>query len=150
MSNVLKLGIPAGSLQQAAAELFGRAGYKVSFGSRSYYPTIDDEEIECLLIRAQEMARYVEDGALDAGTQGAPSGRALRGGEHLKLAIGGFIVAAVFVVAAWIVGGFGAVALGLLALISGVFGVCFLVAALISAAKAKASGARGGGSPPVS
>lgn len=88
--------------------------------------------------------------ALDAGTQGAPSGRALRGGEHLKLAIVGFIVAAVFVVAAWIVGGFGAVALGLLALISGVFGVCFLVAALISAAKAKASGARGGGSPPVS
>lgn len=87
---------------------------------------------------------------LDAGTQGAPSGRALRGGEHLKLAIGGFIVAAVFVVAAWIVGGFGAVALGLLALIAGVFGVCFLVAALISAAKAKASGARGGGSPPVS
>lgn len=88
--------------------------------------------------------------ALDAGAQGTSSGRALRGGEHLKLAIGGFIVAAVFVVAAWIVGGFGAVALGLLALISGVFGVCFLVAALISAAKAKASGARGGGSPPVS
>ncbi|MBL8469089.1 hypothetical protein [Methyloversatilis discipulorum] len=87
---------------------------------------------------------------LDACTQGAPSGRALRGGEHLKLAIGGFIVAAVFVVAVWIVGGFGAVALGLLALIAGVFGVCFLVAALISAAKAKASGARGGGSPPVS
>ena len=58
--NVLKLGIPAGSLQEATAELFRRAGYKITFSSRSYYPTIDDDEIECLLIRAQEMARYVE------------------------------------------------------------------------------------------
>jgi ATP phosphoribosyltransferase len=70
MSNILNLGLPAGSLQEAAADLFRRAGYKISFGSRSYYPTIDDDEIECLLIRAQEMARYVEDGVLDAGLTG--------------------------------------------------------------------------------
>ena len=70
MSNVLKLGIPAGSLQEATAELFRRAGYKITFGSRSYYPSIDDEEFECLLIRAQEMARYVQDGVLDAGLTG--------------------------------------------------------------------------------
>ncbi|HIQ20745.1 MAG TPA: ATP phosphoribosyltransferase [Planctomycetes bacterium] len=70
MCPLLKLGIPAGSLQEAAAELFRRAGYKLSFSSRSYYPTIDDDQIECLLIRAQEMARYVEDGALDVGLTG--------------------------------------------------------------------------------
>ncbi len=70
MSNLLKLGIPAGSLQEATAELFRRAGYKIRFSSRSYYPTIDDDEIECLLIRAQEMARYIEDGVLDAGLTG--------------------------------------------------------------------------------
>ena len=70
MSDLLKLGIPAGSLQEATAELFRRAGYKIAFSSRSYYPSIDDDEIECLLIRAQEMARYVEDGALDAGLTG--------------------------------------------------------------------------------
>ncbi len=70
MNPILKLGIPAGSLQEATAELFRRAGYKITFGARSYYPTIDDEEIECLLIRAQEMARYVEDGVLDAGLTG--------------------------------------------------------------------------------
>jgi ATP phosphoribosyltransferase len=70
MSNLLKLGIPAGSLQEATAELFRRAGYKISFSARSYYPTIDDDEIECLLIRAQEMARYVEDGVLDVGLTG--------------------------------------------------------------------------------
>jgi len=70
MSNTLKLGIPAGSLQEATAELFRRAGYKIRFSSRSYYPTIDDDEIDCLLIRAQEMARYVEDGVLDAGLTG--------------------------------------------------------------------------------
>jgi ATP phosphoribosyltransferase len=70
MSNVLKLGIPAGSLQEATAELFRRAGYKITFSSRSYYPNIDDDEIECLLIRAQEMARYVQDGVLDAGLTG--------------------------------------------------------------------------------
>ncbi len=66
----LKLGIPAGSLQEATAELFRRAGYRLSFAPRSYYPSIDDEEIECLLIRAQEMARYVQDGVLDAGLTG--------------------------------------------------------------------------------
>jgi ATP phosphoribosyltransferase len=70
MTNVLKLGIPAGSLQEATAELFRRAGYRITFSSRSYYPTIDDDEIECLLIRAQEMARYVADGVLDAGLTG--------------------------------------------------------------------------------
>jgi ATP phosphoribosyltransferase len=70
MANVLKLGIPAGSLQEATAELFRRAGYKITFASRSYYPSIDDDEIECLLIRAQEMARYVADGVLDAGLTG--------------------------------------------------------------------------------
>ena len=70
MSNVLKLGIPAGSLQEATGELFRRAGYKITFSSRSYYPTIDDDQIECLLIRAQEMARYVQDGVLDAGLTG--------------------------------------------------------------------------------
>ncbi len=66
----LKLGIPAGSLQEATGELFRKAGYKITFSSRSYYPTIDDPEIECLLIRAQEMARYVEQGILDAGITG--------------------------------------------------------------------------------
>lgn len=70
MSNVLKLGIPKGSLQDATAELFRRAGYKIHFSSRSYYPSVDDDEIECLLIRAQEMARYVEDGVLDCGLTG--------------------------------------------------------------------------------
>jgi ATP phosphoribosyltransferase len=70
MSNCLKLGIPAGSLQEATAELFRHAGYKITFSSRSYYPAIDDDEIECLLIRAQEIARYVEDGVLDAGLTG--------------------------------------------------------------------------------
>lgn len=68
--NILKLGIPAGSLQEATAALFQRAGYNIKFQSRSYYPTIDDPEIECMLIRAQEMARYVEEGVLDAGITG--------------------------------------------------------------------------------
>ncbi|RMG32222.1 MAG: ATP phosphoribosyltransferase [Planctomycetota bacterium] len=69
-TNLLRLGIPAGSLQEATAELFRRAGYKISFAHRSYFPTIDDEEIDCMLIRAQEMARYVEQGVLDAGITG--------------------------------------------------------------------------------
>jgi ATP phosphoribosyltransferase len=69
-SRVLKLGLPAGSLQEATAELFRKAGYKINFASRSYYPSIDDDEIECLLIRAQEMARYVSEGVLDAGITG--------------------------------------------------------------------------------
>ncbi|GHT31601.1 ATP phosphoribosyltransferase [Planctomycetales bacterium] len=67
---ILKLGIPAGSLQEATFDLFKRSGYKISVASRSYVPTIDDDEIECLLIRAQEMARYVANGALDAGLTG--------------------------------------------------------------------------------
>lgn len=67
---VLKLGIPAGSLQEATGQLFRRAGYRITFSSRSYYPQIDDDQIECLLIRAQEMARYVEQGILDAGITG--------------------------------------------------------------------------------
>jgi hypothetical protein len=62
---ILKLGIPAGSLQEATGELFRKAGYNIKFSSRSYYPEIDDPEIECLLIRAQEMARYVESGSAD-------------------------------------------------------------------------------------
>ena len=68
--NVLKLGVPAGSLQEATAELMKKAGYTIKFQSRSYYPEIDDPEISCLLIRAQEMARYVEQGVLDAGITG--------------------------------------------------------------------------------
>ena len=70
MSNVLNLGIPSGSLQNACADLFERAGYRVTFPKRSYYPEIDDPEIDCLLVRAQEMARYVEQGVLDAGITG--------------------------------------------------------------------------------
>jgi ATP phosphoribosyltransferase len=66
----LRLGIPKGSLQEATIDLFQRAGFKIKVGSRSYYPSIDDEEIACVLIRAQEMARYVEDGVLDAGLTG--------------------------------------------------------------------------------
>jgi ATP phosphoribosyltransferase len=68
--NRLKLGIPKGSLQDATLDLFSRAGWKITVSSRSYVPTIDDTEIECLLVRAQEMARYVETGALDAGITG--------------------------------------------------------------------------------
>ena len=71
MSNgILKLGIPAGSLQEATADLFRKAGYKITFTSRSYYPTVDDPEIQCTLIRAQEMPRYVQDGSLDCGLTG--------------------------------------------------------------------------------
>ena len=66
----LKLGLPKGSLQDATLELFRRAGYEIKVGSRSYFPVVDDDEIECMLIRAQEMARYVEDGILDAGLTG--------------------------------------------------------------------------------
>ena len=69
-SQVLKLGIPAGSLKEATAGLFRKAGYQISFPSRSYYPSIDDPEITCILIRAQEIARYVEDGVMDAGLTG--------------------------------------------------------------------------------
>lgn len=68
--SVLQLGIPKGSLQQSTIEMFKKAGYRITVNSRSYYPVIDDEEIECLLIRAQEMARYVEEGILDVGLTG--------------------------------------------------------------------------------
>lgn len=66
----LKLGIPKGSLQDATVQLFARAGFNVYVSSRSYFPSIDDPDIECMLIRAQEMARYVSDGVLDAGLTG--------------------------------------------------------------------------------
>ncbi|MBL8216753.1 MAG: ATP phosphoribosyltransferase [Bryobacterales bacterium] len=66
----LKLGIPKGSLENATIDLFKRAGFVITTSSRSYFPAIDDPEIECMLIRAQEMARYVEDGVLDAGLTG--------------------------------------------------------------------------------
>src|SRR5437899_1975498 len=66
----LKLGIPKGSLEVATIDLFRRAGYVITTSSRSYFPAIDDPDIECMLIRAQEMARYVEDGILDAGLTG--------------------------------------------------------------------------------
>ena len=68
--NVLKLGIPAGSLQKATMDLFNRAGFHVSDAARSYRPTIDDDEIEAICLRAQEMSRYVNDGVLDAGITG--------------------------------------------------------------------------------
>ncbi len=70
MTQLLRLGIPAGSLQEATAELFRKAGYKITFSGRSYYPAIDDPEIHCTLIRAQEMPRYVHDGSLDCGLTG--------------------------------------------------------------------------------
>ena len=66
----LKLGIPKGSLQDATIQLFARAGFNIRVSTRSYFPTIDDPEIECMLIRAQEMSRYVCDGVLDAGLTG--------------------------------------------------------------------------------
>jgi ATP phosphoribosyltransferase len=69
-ANKLKLGIPKGSLQDATIALFARAGWNIYANGRSYFPSIDDAEIECMLVRAQEMARYVEHGALDAGLTG--------------------------------------------------------------------------------
>jgi ATP phosphoribosyltransferase len=68
--NVLKLGIPKGSLENATIELFRKSGWKISVSSRSYFPTVDDEEIRCTLVRAQEMSRFVEMGTLDAGLTG--------------------------------------------------------------------------------
>ena len=70
MTQKLKLGIPKGSLQDATIALFERAGWRIFANGRSYFPSIDDVEIECMLVRAQEMARYVEHGALDAGLTG--------------------------------------------------------------------------------
>ena len=69
-SNILKLGIPKGSLEEATVNLFAKAGYNIKIKSRSYFPSIDDNEIECMLIRAQEIARYVENGVIDAGLTG--------------------------------------------------------------------------------
>lgn len=66
----LKLGIPKGSLESATVDLFRRAGFNIAISSRSYFPAIDDPDIECMLVRAQEMARYVENGVLDAGLTG--------------------------------------------------------------------------------
>jgi ATP phosphoribosyltransferase len=66
----LKIGIPKGSLENATIDLFRRAGFTITTSSRSYFPSIDDPEIECMMIRAQEMARYIEDGVLDAGLTG--------------------------------------------------------------------------------
>ena len=66
----LKLGLPKGSLQESTLELFRKAGYKFSVRDRSYFPSIDDKELEAMLIRAQEMAKYVEDGVFDAGLTG--------------------------------------------------------------------------------
>ena len=66
----LRLGIPKGSLQEATIQLFARAGFNIYASTRSYFPAIDDPDIECMLIRAQEMARYVADGVLDAGLTG--------------------------------------------------------------------------------
>lgn len=70
MAEKLRLGIPKGSLQDATIQLFARAGFNIYASTRSYFPAIDDPEIECMLIRAQEMARYVADGVLDAGLTG--------------------------------------------------------------------------------
>lgn len=68
--SVLKLGIPKGSLESSTVDLFKRAGWRISYDSRSYFPDIDDDEISCTLVRAQEMSRYVEDGTLDLGLTG--------------------------------------------------------------------------------
>jgi len=70
MNTVLKLGIPKGSLQNATIELFRRSGWKIDVNGRSYFPEINDDNIECALCRAQEMSRYVENGTMDAGLTG--------------------------------------------------------------------------------
>ncbi|MGC1402175.1 MAG: ATP phosphoribosyltransferase, partial [Thermodesulfobacteriota bacterium] len=68
--NVLKLGIPKGSLQEATINLFKKSGWKINVNSRNYFPEIDDPEIRCSICRAQEMSRYVESGTIDAGITG--------------------------------------------------------------------------------
>ncbi|MBW2624424.1 MAG: ATP phosphoribosyltransferase [Deltaproteobacteria bacterium] len=70
MAQILKLGIPKGSLQKATIDLFSRSGWRIQMNGRSYFPEIDDDEIECTICRAQEMSRYVEQGVLDAGLTG--------------------------------------------------------------------------------
>ena len=67
---VLKIGIPKGSLENATIELFKKSGWKITMSSRSYFPTVDDDEIRCTLVRAQEMSRFVEIGTLDIGLTG--------------------------------------------------------------------------------
>lgn len=69
-SQKLKLGLPKGSLQEATFKLFNKAGYRVQVGARSYYPSIDDADVECIMVRAQEMARYVDQGVFDVGLTG--------------------------------------------------------------------------------
>ncbi len=68
--NLLKLGIPKGSLENATIELFKKSGWKISVSSRSYFPSVDDDELRCTMVRAQEMSRFVEMGTLDAGLTG--------------------------------------------------------------------------------
>ena len=68
--NVLKIGIPKGSLENATIELFRKSGWKISISSRNYFPMVDDDELRCTLVRAQEMSRFVETGTLDAGLTG--------------------------------------------------------------------------------
>jgi ATP phosphoribosyltransferase len=70
MNKILKLGLPKGSLQESTLKLFKKAGYHITVSGRSYYPSFDDSELEAMLIRAQEMARYVEVGVLDCGLTG--------------------------------------------------------------------------------
>ncbi len=70
MGKKLMLGLPKGSLETSTTAMFAKAGYKIEINSRSYYPTIDDPEIECMLIRAQEMSKYIEEGILDCGLTG--------------------------------------------------------------------------------
>jgi len=68
--SLLKLGIPKGSLENATIELFKKSGWKISISSRSYFPSVDDDQLRCTLVRAQEMSRFVEMGTLDAGLTG--------------------------------------------------------------------------------
>ena len=93
--SILKLGLPKGSLQKPTFDILKKAGYRVRLGERSYLPSIDDEEIDCLLIRAQEMGRYVEDGVLDAGLTGQDWVREYNSDvvevSELKYARGGFV-----------------------------------------------------------
>ncbi|MEJ2688754.1 MAG: ATP phosphoribosyltransferase [Deltaproteobacteria bacterium] len=70
MNNVLKLGIPKGSLEKATIDLFDKSGWRIKLSSRNYFPEVDDDELSCSICRAQEMSRYVEDGVLDAGITG--------------------------------------------------------------------------------
>lgn len=96
MTNRIKLGLPKGSLQEATIHLFARAGFNIYASTRSYFPAIDDPEIECMLIRAQEMARYVADGVLDAGLTGQDwiaEHAAANGGGHRIEALADLIYA---------------------------------------------------------